>query len=42
MDADYIAMYNKEEVNFYNAKTTKIEISNKAVLTGWQDPKNGM
>ena len=33
VDADYIAVYDKDEVNFYNVKTTKIVILDKAVLT---------
>ena len=39
VDADYIAIYDKLEVNYYNAKTTKITVSNDAVLTGWRCPK---
>jgi hypothetical protein len=42
VDADYIAIYDKEEVNFYNAKTTKITISEEAVLKGWQCPVAGL
>ena len=37
VDADYITMYDMDEVNFYDAKTTKIVILDKAVLMGWQD-----
>jgi hypothetical protein len=36
--ADYVAIYDKQEVNFYDAKTTKIVVSEEAVLTGWQCP----
>jgi hypothetical protein len=36
VDADYIAIYNKLEVNYYDAKTTKITVSNDAVLKGWR------
>ena len=39
VDADYIAIYNRNEVNYYDARTTKIVISNEAVLTGWRCPK---
>ena len=39
MDADYIAIYDRNKVNYYNARTTKIAISNEAVLTGWRCPK---
>ena len=42
VDTNYIAVYDKDEVIFCNTKTTKMEISDKAVLTGWQYPKNGM
>jgi hypothetical protein len=42
VNADYIAIYNKEEVNYYNAKTTKITISEEAVLKGWQCPAAGL
>jgi hypothetical protein len=34
-DADYIAIYYKEEVNFYNSKTMKITVLEEAVLKGW-------
>ena len=39
MDADYIAIYDRTEVNYYDARTTKIIISNEAVLTGWRCSK---
>ncbi len=35
VNTDYIAIYDKEEVNFYNAKITKITVSEEAVLKGW-------
>jgi hypothetical protein len=38
INADYIAIYDKEEVNFYNAKTTKTTMLEEAVLKGWQCP----
>jgi hypothetical protein len=41
VDADYVPIYDKEEVNFYNAKTTKITVSEEAVLKGWQCPHGG-
>ncbi len=34
VEADYIAIDDKKEVNYYNAKTTQITVSNAAVLTG--------
>ena len=33
--AGYTAIYNKEEVNFYNERTTKITVSADMVLKGW-------
>jgi hypothetical protein len=42
INADYITIYDKEEVNFYDAKTTKITISEEAVLKGWQCPAAGL
>jgi hypothetical protein len=42
VDADYIAIYDKEEINFYDAKTTKITILEEAVLKGWQCPAAGL
>ncbi len=39
VEADYIAIYDKKEVNYYDAKTTQITVSNAAVLTGWRCPK---
>ena len=39
MDTNYISIYNKSKVNYFDAKTTKIIVSNDAVLTGWQYPK---
>jgi hypothetical protein len=41
-DADYIAVYDKEEVNFNKAKTTKITVSEEAVLKGWRCPAAGL
>ncbi len=38
VEADYIAIYDKQEVNFYDAMTTKIVVSEEAVLTGWRCP----
>jgi hypothetical protein len=40
VDANYIAVYDKEEVNFYDATTTKVLITEEAVLTGWRCPVN--
>ena len=38
-DANYITVYDKNEVNYYDATTTKIVVSEAAVLTGWRCPK---
>jgi hypothetical protein len=37
-DAGYTAIYDENEVNFYDAKTTKITVSVEAVLKGWRCP----
>jgi hypothetical protein len=42
INADYIEIYDKEEVNFYIAITTKITVSERAVLKGWQCPAAGL
>jgi hypothetical protein len=42
VDADYIAIYDKEEINFYDAKSTKITVSKESVLKGWQCPAAGL
>ena len=35
---DYIGIYDKHEVNFYNAQTTKIIVLEQAVFKGWRCP----
>jgi hypothetical protein len=35
-DAGYTAIYDENEVNFYDTKTTKITVSAEAVLKGWR------
>jgi hypothetical protein len=42
VNADYIAIYYKAEVNFYNVKTTKSTVSEEAVLKGWQYQAAGL
>jgi hypothetical protein len=37
-EAGYMAIYDKDKVNFYNARTTKITVLADAVLQGWQCP----
>ena len=34
-DADYISIYDSLEVNIYDTKTTKIIVTEKAVLKSW-------
>ena len=41
-DADYISIYGPLEVDIYDAKTTKIIVTEKAVLKGWRCPKSGL
>ncbi len=38
VEADYVAIYDKQEVNFYDATTTKIVVLEEEVLTGWRCP----
>ncbi len=40
--AGYTVIYDKDEVNFYNARTTKIMVLEEAILTGWQFPHQKM
>ncbi len=40
--AGYTVIYDKDEVNFYDARTTKITVSEEAILTGWQCPHQKM
>ncbi len=42
VNADYIVIYDKSEVNFYKAKATKITVSEEAVLKGWPFPAAGL
>jgi hypothetical protein len=38
-EAGYTAIYDKDDVNFYDACTTKITVMADAVLKGWQCPR---
>jgi hypothetical protein len=38
-EAGYTAIYDKDEVNFYNTRTTKITVLADAVLKGWRCPR---
>ena len=40
-DAGYTAVYDKDEVNFYN-NTAKITVNEEAVLKGWRCPRTGL
>jgi hypothetical protein len=35
VEADYVAIYDKQEVNFYDAMITKIVVLEEAVLKEW-------
>ena len=37
-DANYIEIYNNDEVNFYDVNTVKIKVSEEAVLRGYKYP----
>jgi hypothetical protein len=39
-DANYITVFNKDNVNVYNANNTVITVTKKAILRGWQDKDN--
>ncbi len=41
-EAGYTIIYDKDEVNFYDARTTKIMVLEEAILTGWQCPHQKM
>ena len=40
-DANYISIFDNEEVNIYDANTTKITVSRGSILKGWHDA-NGL
>jgi hypothetical protein len=40
--AGYTIIYDKDEVNFYDARTTKFTVSEEAILTDWQYPHQKM
>jgi hypothetical protein len=40
VDARYTVTYNDKEVNYYKKATTKIIVSEDAVLQGWQCPRD--
>ena len=41
-DAGYISVFDDEEVNVYDARTTKITTSSEPVMTGWRDKETGL
>jgi hypothetical protein len=40
--AGYTVIYDKDEINFYDARTTKITVSKEAIRTGWRCPHQKM
>ncbi len=42
VDADYIAIYDKEEKIFYDAKSTRITVLEESVSKGWGCPASGL
>ncbi len=40
--AGYTIIYDKDEINLYNARTTKIMVLEEAILTGWRCPHQKM
>ena len=41
-DANYISIFDKEEVNIYDANDTEIVVSRGAILKGWRDHSTGL
>ena len=41
-DADYIGVYTKHEVNFYDAQTAIIIVTEESGLKGWQCASTGL
>ena len=39
VDANYIAIFDKDEVNIFNANNTEVTVTRAAILRGWQCPK---
>ena len=40
VDAGYTVVYDNKEVNYYEKATTKIIVSEEAVLRGWRCPRD--
>ena len=40
--AEYMTIFDEEEVNIYNATNTEIKTAGGAVLRGWRLPKKGL
>ncbi len=40
--ADYITVFDKEEVNVYDANDVKITVTRGAILRGWRCPNTGL
>jgi hypothetical protein len=41
-DANYITVFDREEVNIYDAETTQVVPTKQAVMTGWRDRITGL
>mgnify|MGYP006217623273 CR=1 FL=1 len=40
-DADYMAVFDKEKVEIFDANNTKVEVINGAILRGWRCKETG-
>ena len=40
-EADYFSIFDKDEVNIYDARNMTITVSRGAILKGWRDKKSG-
>jgi hypothetical protein len=41
-DANYISIFDKEEVNLYDSNDVKITVTRGAILRGWRCPTTGL
>jgi len=41
-EADYITIFDKEQVNVYDVNDVAITVTRGAILRGWKDPKSGL
>ena len=42
VDADYMAVFDKEKVEIFNTNNTKVEVTNGAILRGWRCKDTGL